>query len=160
MKLQAKADGKSRASPPVKTEAENDDNNTDKLASIPSPSKAKTVADLQAKKLKSYSQFAAARQSPYPDFVRPRPEECKLAHKVLASLHGERKRPEDIGLATTAPASRAGCGDSASVLDALVRTILSQNTSDTNSTRAKLAMDTTYGGSDAWAAIAAGGRRS
>ncbi|KAF2966020.1 hypothetical protein GQX73_g7566 [Xylaria multiplex] len=130
--------------------AEADDNDDDKLAT---PSKVKAAVDLQAKKLKSYSQFAAAQQSPYPDFPRPRPGECKLAHRILVSIHGEQKRPEEI----TAPASRAGCGDSASVLDALVRTILSQNTSNANSTRAKLSMDAVYGGSDAWEAIAAGG---
>lgn len=52
----------------------------------------------------------------------------------------------------------AGCGDSPSVLDALVRTILSQNTSDKNSTRAKLSMNKIYGGSDEWEAIYAGGQ--
>ncbi|KAI1348120.1 DNA glycosylase [Xylaria sp. FL0043] len=138
--------------PPIK--AETDDKN-ENLTSKPVASKAKTTtADLQAKKLKSYSQFAAARQSPYPDFPHPTPAECKLAHEILISLHGARVRPE----ATVAPATRAGCGDSASVLDALVRTILSQNTSDKNSTRAKLAMDRAYGGSDAWARIVEGGQ--
>ncbi|KAI0596957.1 base excision DNA repair protein [Biscogniauxia sp. FL1348] len=119
--------------------------------------KAKTaedkVADLQAKKLKSYAQFAG--QSPFPDFAHPTPAECKLAHQILISLHGERVRPESL---TAAPAQRAGCGDSPSVLDALVRTILSQNTSDKNSTRAKLNMDAVYGGSDKWEAIVAGGQ--
>ncbi|KAI1120869.1 DNA glycosylase [Nemania abortiva] len=152
--------GPSPASPPrvkIEAEAENDD----EISNISKPKKTTTTttttaaaaADLQAKKLKSYSQFAAARQSPYPDFARPSAEECKLAHKILASLHGERIRPEE----TKAPASRAGCGDSASVLDALVRTILSQNTSDTNSSRAKLAMDAAYGSSCAWARIVEGG---
>ncbi|KAI0535913.1 DNA glycosylase [Xylaria digitata] len=140
---------------PVKMETDgNDDDNDDKLAT---PSKLKAAVDLQAKKLKSYSQFAAAQQSPYPDFPRPWPAECKLAHRILVSLHGEQKRPEEMGLTTTAPTSRAGCGDSASVLDALVRTILSQNTSNANSSRAKLSMDAVYGGSDAWEAIAEGG---
>ncbi|KAI1636626.1 DNA glycosylase [Biscogniauxia mediterranea] len=111
------------------------------------------VADLQAKKLKSYAQFAG--QSPFPDFAHPTPAECKLAHQILISLHGERVRPESL---TAAPAQRAGCGDSPSVLDALVRTILSQNTSDKNSTRAKLNMDAVYGGSDKWEAIVAGGQ--
>ncbi|KAI0161591.1 DNA glycosylase [Xylariaceae sp. FL1272] len=115
-------------------------------------------ADLQAKKLKSYGEFAAARQSPFPTFSHPSPEECRLAHKILASLHGERRRPEDQGKKTTAPAQRAGCGDSPSVLDALIRTILSQNTSDKNSTRAKLSMDKTYGRSDEWAEIVKGGQ--
>ena len=39
-----------------------------------------------------------------------------------------------------------------------MRTILSQNTSDANSTRAKKSMDKVYGGSDRWDAIVAGGQ--
>jgi len=120
----------------------------------PSPkgkSKTSTAKDLQSKKLKSYVQFA--NQSPFPDFPHPTPEECKLAHKILASLHGPRTRPKEVVASTT----RAGCGDSPSVLDALVRTILSQNTSNANSTRAKLSMDDVYGGSDQWEAIVQGG---
>ncbi|KAK5451567.1 hypothetical protein LTS15_007827 [Exophiala xenobiotica] len=117
-----------------------------------SKSKKSSAEDLQAKKLKSYTQFA--NQSPFPDFHHPTPEECKLAHRILSSLHGPRTRPKEIVASTT----RAGCGDSPSVLDALVRTILSQNTSDKNSTRAKLSMDKVYGGSDKWDAIVAGGQ--
>ncbi|KAI0010092.1 base excision DNA repair protein [Xylariaceae sp. FL0662B] len=117
-----------------------------------SKSKEDKAAGLQAKKLKSYAQFANA--SPFPDFPHPTPAECKLAHRILASLHGERKRPAKV----TAPTRAAGCGNSSSVLDALVRTILSQNTSDKNSTRAKLSMDAVYGGSDRWEAIVAGGQ--
>ncbi|KAI1476550.1 DNA glycosylase [Daldinia eschscholtzii] len=112
-------------------------------------------ADLRAKKLKSYSQFA--NKSPYPDFPHPTPEECQRAYDVLARLHGERKRPEKV---LSAPTDRAGCGDSPSVLDALVRTVLSQNTSNKNSSRAKLDMDAEYGSGDSeerWAAIANGG---
>ncbi|KAI1861813.1 hypothetical protein JX265_009316 [Neoarthrinium moseri] len=125
----------------------------------PSPRKQKTVktkaekaAELQEKKLKAYTQFSNS--SLFPDFQHPTPDECKLARRILAELHGDRNRPEKI----TAPTNRAGCGDSASVLDALVRTILSQNTSDKNSTRAKLNMDKVYGGSDKWDAIVAGGQ--
>ncbi|KAI1108206.1 DNA glycosylase [Nemania sp. NC0429] len=153
------------ATRPVKVE-EDDDTITNTLSQAGSPSskikhekKSKNTApsDLQAKKLKSYSQFAAARQSPYPNFPRPSPEECKRAHAILASLHGARPRPQEV----KAPTSRAGCGDSDSVLDALVRTILSQNTSDANSSRAKLAMDATYGAigsdQDAWARVVEGG---
>lgn len=117
-----------------------------------SPSKKSNPSDLRDKKLKAYAQYANS--SPFPDFAHPTPEECKLAHRILASLHGERKRPEKL----VAPSSRAGCGDSPSVLDALVRTILSQNTSDTNSTRAKQSMDKAYGASDKWEAIAEGGQ--
>lgn len=113
---------------------------------------ADKAAELQAKKLKQYMQFSNS--SPFPDFKHPTPEECKLARKILAGLHGDRQRPKEV----IAPTDRAGCGDSRSVLDALVRTILSQNTSDKNSTRAKLSMDKAYGGSDKWDAIVAGGQ--
>jgi endonuclease III len=109
-------------------------------------------ASLKDKKLKSYAQFANT--SPFPDFKHPTPEECKLAHRILSSLHGAKVRPKEV----IARNDRAGCGDSPSVLDALVRTILSQNTSDVNSTRAKLSMDKAYGGSNEWEAIVAGGQ--
>ena len=115
------------------------------------PRAKKSASDLQSKKLKSYSQFA--NHSPFPDFSHPTSEECKLAHRILASLHGPRIRPREVVASTT----RAGCGDSPSVLDALVRTILSQNTSNANSTRAKQSMDNVYGSSDNWDAIVAGG---
>ncbi|KAI1453146.1 DNA glycosylase [Annulohypoxylon moriforme] len=111
-------------------------------------------AGLRAKKLKSYTQFA--NKSPFPDFSRPTTEECRRAYDVLATLHGERQRPEKV----SAPADRAGCGDAPSVLDALVRTILSQNTSNKNSTRAKLDMDEVYGAGESeerWDKIATGG---
>lgn len=42
----------------------------------------------------------------------------------------------------------AGCGETPDVLDALVRTILSQNTTSKNSTAAKNAMDSEYGRAD------------
>ncbi|KAL7942812.1 DNA glycosylase [Trichoderma barbatum] len=113
-----------------------------------SPTKA---AILQARKLKSFTTHSQA--SPFPNFPHPTPEECSLAHRILTPLHGERKRPTAI----IAPNTVAGCGNSPSVLDALIRTILSQNTSDKNSSRAKLAMDKTYGSSDNWTAIIQGG---
>jgi endonuclease-3 len=131
---------------------------SDEEFSPPSTPKAKkgtpkksTPKNLQARKLKSYTQYANT--SPFPDFLHPTPEECKLAHKILIQMHGARTRPKEVVASTT----RAGCGDSPSVLDALVRTILSQNTSDTNSTRAKLSMDEVYGGSDKWDVIVEGG---
>ncbi|KAJ9655291.1 hypothetical protein H2198_005820 [Neophaeococcomyces mojaviensis] len=125
-----------------------------KSNSSTTPKKDATVkaADLQAKKLKSYAQFA--KKSPFSDFIHPTPEEARLAHRILASIHGERIRPDTV----VARNDQAGCGDSPSVLDALVRTILSQNTSDKNSTRAKLSMDKVYGGSDHWEEILNGGQ--
>lgn len=116
-----------------------------------SESQKSKPGDLQAKKLKAYSQYA--NQSPFPNFPHPTAAEAKLAHRILIELHGERTRPEEV----VAPTDRAGCGDSPSVLDALVRTILSQNTSDVNSSRAKQSMDRVYGRADKWDAILEGG---
>lgn len=110
------------------------------------------AARRQARKLQSFSAFS--RRSPFPGFARPTPAECVLAHGILAGLHGDRARPEHV----LAPAAAAGCGSSPSVLDALVRTVLSQNTSGRNSARAKQSMDAVYGGSDRWDAIVAGGQ--
>lgn len=117
-----------------------------------SEAKKTKPANLQMRKLKAYS--ATAGQSPFPDFSHPTAAEAKLAHRILSDLHGARVRPQEV----KAQADRAGCGDSPSVLDALIRTILSQNTSDTNSTRAKLSMDSVYGHSDDWEAIVQGGQ--
>ncbi|KAK5996014.1 Putative DNA glycosylase [Cladobotryum mycophilum] len=126
------------------------DTTTTTTSSSPQPTTKASL--LQARKLKSFSTHATT--SPFPSFPRPTPRECTLAHHILSSLHGARLRPETL----VAPESSAGCGASSSVLDALVRTILSQNTSDKNSTRAKLSMDEVYGGSDRWDAIVSGGQ--
>jgi endonuclease III len=107
---------------------------------------------LQARKLKSHSQYA--NKSPFPTFVHPTPTECHLALQILSDIHGPRQRPATF----VAPSKTAGCGDCPSVLDALVRTILSQNTSGANSTRAKLSMDQAYGRSDDWESIVERGR--
>ena len=107
---------------------------------------------LQAKKLAQAAAYSTA--SPFPTFPHPTPTEARLAHKILTNIHGARVRPAEVIASTTT----AGCGASPSVLDALVRTILSQNTSDANSARAKLSMDRAYGGSDNWAKIAGEGQ--
>lgn len=120
-------------------------------ASMAKESKTKKTSDLQAKKLKSHTLYANA--SPFPTLSHPTPTEARLAHSILTRLHGPRTRPAEV----VASKTTAGCGASPSVLDALVRTILSQNTSDANSTRAKLSMDKVYGGSDNWARIVEGG---
>lgn len=127
-----------------------------KSSKTKSPKKAAkaTPEALRDRKLKAHAQYAGAKASPFPSFPHPTASEAKLAHKILTQLHGARTRPDKI----VARPDRAGCGDSPSVLDALVRTILSQNTSDANSTRAKRSMDAVYGGSDSWPAIVAGGQ--
>lgn len=132
-----------------------------KIKDQPSPAlklstikKATTAAGLQARKLRLYTQHQ--HQSPFPAFPHPTPEECHLAHRILVSIHGARTRPAQ----TIASATVAGCGASPSVLDALVRTILSQNTSSANSSRAYRTLVQTFGTCTAgttqtpnWAAI-------
>ena len=61
---------------------------------------------------------------PFPEFSRPSPSECALAVQVLGDLHG-----------TPTPGKQT-----MGVLDSLVRTILSQNTTDKNSRVAFLSL--------------------
>lgn len=70
--------------------------------------------------------------SPFAKFARPTADECRMVHGALVRLHpevAERKRQ-------AAKDREGGCGDRRLVLDALVGTILSQNTTDVNSHRA------------------------
>ena len=72
---------------------------------------------------------------PYPQHARPSQEECYAAHLGLSALHPEVIERVRARLANTAD-DEAGCGSRKEVLDALVGTILSQNTTDVNSHRA------------------------
>ena len=136
------------SSPLVKAEDVKLENVKEENGTTPS----KIDSTLRDRKLKQHTTISA--DGPFPTFAHPTPGECETAHRILSSLHGAKVRPAQV----VASADRAGCGDSPSVLDALVRTILSQNTSDSNSTRAKLSMDKAYGGSDNWEEIAKGGQ--
>jgi len=79
--------------------------------------------------------------SPFPDFSHPTHDECKAVNDSLIKVHGKRVRAKVFH-----PASlEANCGGVPSVLDALVRTILSQNTNNKNSSTAKHSLDQTFG---------------
>lgn len=143
---------------PVKLEAV-EDAETKPNVKYSTPSKPKGENDaaspsltLSDKKVQAYLRHSSS--SPFPDYTRPIHPEAKRARSILEAVHGAKSRPTKI----IASSSRAGCGDSPSVLDALVRTILSQNTSDVNSSRAKRSMDAMYGSSDNWSAIVSGGQ--
>lgn len=114
-------------SPPVSLSAAS----TSELADV-------KLASLQAKKLKALS---AGSVSPFPTLERPTPEECQNIHDLLASVHGVPQRPSVI----IDRVDKAGCGNSTETLEALVQTILSQNTTNKNSTAAMLSMHKTYG---------------
>ncbi len=63
--------------------------------------------------------------SPYPYRRVPTPDACEEVHRILTELHGEVTQPEKMP-----PASLevAGCGEVPCVLDALLRTLISGNT--------------------------------
>ncbi|TKA63837.1 hypothetical protein B0A55_10839 [Friedmanniomyces simplex] len=71
--------------------------------------------------------------SPYPDYLRPTPEECREVTRLLEKVHGKVSAPKAIP-----PPSLdvSGCGEVPSVLDALIRTRLSANTTNKNSSTA------------------------
>ncbi|KAJ5722243.1 hypothetical protein N7488_000278 [Penicillium malachiteum] len=69
-------------------------------------------------------------QTPFPDWPQPTAEACELVNKLLSNVHGEVVPPKTIpppSLTVT------GCGEVPSVLDALIRTLLSGATSGGNS---------------------------
>jgi endonuclease III len=104
----------------------------DELATAESASK---MSPAKLRMLESLS------SSPFPDFAHPTPDECHEVNAALVKVHGKRVRPKELNL----NALGANCGEVPSVLDALVRTILSQNTNNKNSSTAKHSLDETFG---------------
>ncbi|EKM57706.1 uncharacterized protein PHACADRAFT_251498 [Phanerochaete carnosa HHB-10118-sp] len=95
----------------------------------------------QSKKLKLLAAHAV--ESPFPDYARPTPEEAQEVYDVLAREH------PDIASTSRNPSSEndaaATCGKVPNVLESLVGTILSQNTSAKNYTAAKRNLDVKFG---------------
>ncbi|KAL2828157.1 amidophosphoribosyltransferase [Aspergillus cavernicola] len=92
----------------------------------PTPEKKK-----RAKKANSYGLTPGV--TPFPSWTHPTPEECEEVNKLLSSIHGEIVAPATIpdpSLTVT------GCGEVPSVLDALIRTLLSGATTGKNSAMA------------------------
>ncbi|KAL8799698.1 MAG: hypothetical protein Q9182_005707 [Xanthomendoza sp. 2 TL-2023] len=80
--------------------------------------------------------------SPFPDWPHPTAKECQQVNDLLSALHGTVKAPAKI---PEPSATIAGCGEVPSVLDALIRTLLSAATSGTNSSRAFQGLVEEYG---------------
>lgn len=70
--------------------------------------------------------------TPYPDHAAPSAEQCYEVNRRLGKAHGLSERPETIIVDN----SVSGCGEVPHVLDALLRTILSAATTNSNSARA------------------------
>ena len=72
---------------------------------------------------KKSTSSSSSSSSPFPNYSRPTPEEAYQALEELESVHGKIQKPKSTK-------------DSIPVLDSLIRTILSQNTTDITSARA------------------------
>ncbi|KAI0760759.1 DNA glycosylase [Fomes fomentarius] len=103
----------------------------------------------RAKKLKLLASHSIA--SPFPDFAHPTPTEAAQVHALLSVTHPDlaarRRPPSDKN------DSARTCGSVPNVLESLIGTILSQNTSSRNSTAAKRGLDAAFGRNN-FAAIA------
>ncbi|EXF85171.1 base excision DNA repair protein [Colletotrichum fioriniae PJ7] len=115
----------------------------DKLVS--SPPSAKKFSE---KKFAAWSQHAQS--SPYPDFLRPTHDECRVAYNILEGLHGDVIR--EVFADPDAPAQEYPY-----VMDALVVAALSQATSWNNAKRAMKNMKGVYGSPFNYEAIVEGG---
>lgn len=74
---------------------------------------------------------------PYPELGRPTPAECQTVRDALSALHGARSPPiQELADEKAVQGVLEQTTKDDGVLDSLVRTILSQNTTDTTSHRA------------------------
>lgn len=70
--------------------------------------------------------------SPWPERLQPTPEDCKAVERLLAAEHGEVIPPKDIADIPLPSRDVAGCGEVQYILEALIRTLLSANTTMEN----------------------------
>ncbi|KAL1660927.1 DNA glycosylase [Schizophyllum commune] len=103
----------------------------------------------KAKKLKLHDDYATT--SPFPDFPHPTSSDARRVHDLLTAAHGPRVRrtPDASSNANSAKT----CGSVPNVIESLIGTILSQNTSGKNSSGAKRSLDAAFGRNN-FAAIA------
>lgn len=79
---------------------------------------------------------------PYPDFPLPTPADARAVHSILSEAY------PGHGLPPSQPSTKnaaATCGNVPNVIESLIGTILSQNTSGSNSTRAMDNLQSTFG---------------
>ncbi|RAH66662.1 endonuclease III domain-containing protein [Aspergillus aculeatinus CBS 121060] len=98
-----------------------------------SPPRKKPPAKAARAKAKANQYGLTPGVSPFPDWPHPTPDECEEVDRLLSSIHGRIVAPATIpepSLTVT------GCGEVPSVLDALIRTLLSGATTGNNSAMA------------------------
>jgi endonuclease III len=90
-------------------------------------------AGLKTKRARTNQYGLSPGETPFPDHLHPTPDECREVARLLSEVHGEVKAPATI----PAPSlTVSGCGEVPSILDALIRTLLSAATTGANSSRA------------------------
>ena len=74
-------------------------------------------------------------RSPFPDWPHPTPDEAQIVHDLLLTEIPDERKPSIVQPDTIPPPSEqvAGCGQVPSILDALIRTLLSAATTGKNS---------------------------
>lgn len=95
----------------------------------------------KSKKLKLHASYTL--ESPFPNFAHPTPEEASEVFQILSNAHGTINVPRRSP--PTNANSAASCGDAQNVIEALIGTILSQNTTGKNSSAAKATLDAKFG---------------
>lgn len=103
----------------------------------------------KAKKLKLLASHSLS--SPFPDYPHPTAEEALEVHSILSVEHPHIAKEQSLPK-NDKNAART-CGSVPNVLESLIGTILSQNTSGKNSTAAKRSLDVNFGRNN-FAAIA------
>ena len=105
---------------------------------------ASTLATNQSKKLKLLAEHAV--ESPFPDFTKPTPQEAQEVFDILAREHPDLASATGPVAGPSDSNDAAGtCGSVPNVLESLIGTILSQNTSGPNSIAAKRNLDDKFG---------------
>jgi len=102
-----------------------------------------SLSPQRAKKLKLIQEYGLTSASPFPHFHHPTPAECSAIFDLLLRTHPDchATRRDTHSLKNSAET----CGNVPDVIDSLVGTILSQNTSNKNSSGAKRSLDQTFG---------------
>jgi endonuclease III len=128
---------RSKHTPVAKQEVENDFADvtlTVKQHELPADLAAPPeLSNLKRKRTKANPYGLSPGETPYPDHPHPTPEECREVARLLSKVHGEIKAPPTIPAPSLAS---SGCGEVPSILDALIRTLLSSATTEANSSRA------------------------
>lgn len=88
------------------------------------------------KKAKKVEHFPCS--DPYPEWAHPTPDECQVVHDLLTNAFPKDQHSRFIQPDTVPPPSEfvAGCGEVPTILDAMLRTLLSAATSKRNSSSA------------------------